>query len=678
MDSVKHKVKIWKLAHSHLGENYDIALKQNIATIGKNTSGIGRSEKTQAKNFEEASNGDYFFLLKKSNEVELIGRFIDNDIFDTEELHKNYFGRKYQKVFDAKERQINNSGKKWWEPSGNSTFIEIKEEDYKEFEEKILKPNFNITLDDLEINVKKSDKVNNYGANDMLKQPLNQILYGPPGTGKTFTTINKALEIIFEKEDSENTEFYEFDFDKDLKISYKNALEIGDEQRKRKVLKGIYEHFVGTQIEFVTFHQSYGYEEFVEGIKADLQSEEIKYKLEKGIFKRVSNRAENNYIKSQKSSELLKKEEGLLEKMDIFLTNARDECVEFKKTKKNKTFTIKDFDEDDIIVYTEDSQYSDKTIILQKKEFYKILESEKEFKTSRQLAKEVFSIENQRQKDTYYLSLYKEYQGVSKEFSINKVSVKEEHLKNYILIIDEINRGNISKIFGELITLIEPSKRIGADEEIIVKLPYSNETFGVPKNLYIIGTMNTADRSIALMDTALRRRFHFEEMMPKSELLDFKVNEIEIDIKSILESINKRIEYLYDRDHTIGHAYFMSLKGKNGSEAKAELDDIFRNKIIPLLQEYFYDDWEKIQIVLGDHPEQFKKKGFSNDFNQYQFIQSKKIKEEDVLGFDHPDIENDSVEYKINSEFKDVTYIKIYGNYPKVKINEDKEQTDNP
>ena len=194
-------------------------------------------------------------------------------------------------------------------------------------------------------------------------------------------------------------------------------------------------------------------------------------------------------------------------------------------------------------------------------------------------------------------------------------SIDKLNIKNYILIIDEINRGNISKIFGELITLIEPSKRIGAEEEIRVKLPYSGdseEPFGVPQNLYILGTMNTADRSIALMDTALRRRFEFIEMLPDLEVLnDLLVDGI--NIKLMLEKINQRVEYLYDKDHTIGHAYFMSLKENATLE---ELENIFKNKIIPLLQEYFYDDWEKILMVLGNGF--IEKKVISNDIFDYK------------------------------------------------------------
>ena len=170
---------------------------------------------------------------------------------------------------------------------------------------------------------------------------------------------------------------------------------------------------------------------------------------------------------------------------------------------------------------------------------------------------------------------------------------------------------------------------MGAEEALHVRLPYSSEPFGVPSNLYIIGTMNTADRSIALMDTALRRRFDFTEMLPRPELLDFEVEGLHV--KRMLEKINTRIEYLYDRDHTIGHAYFMGLKEKNGSELKAELDTIFKNKIIPLLQEYFYDDWEKILMVLGDGF--IEKKEIKSDIFDEKYANTDYIEEEKFAYF---------------------------------------------
>lgn len=173
---------------------------------------------------------------------------------------------------------------------------------------------------------------------------------------------------------------------------------------------------------------------------------------------------------------------------------------------------------------------------------------------------------------------------------------------NYVLIIDEINRGNIANIFGELITLIEDSKRAGEKEAISVKLPYSKETFSVPNNLYIIGTMNTADRSVEALDSALRRRFVFEEMMPCPDLLkDVKVKNLDISLKDLLETINGRIEILKDREHQIGHSYFMGFVKGEACEIEAEkLLPVFKNNIIPLLQEYFYGDYEKILLVLGD------------------------------------------------------------------------------
>lgn len=323
----------------------------------------------------------------------------------------------------------------------------------------------------------------------MIMQRLNQILYGPPGTGKTYNTIKKAIEII--EGNIDNNE------DRDeLKKRFDNYIENG-------------------QIKFITFHQSYSYEEFIEGLKAESdENNNIKYEIKDGVFKDICEKAKN--IK-----------------------------IEFK---------------------------------------------------------------------------------------------------NYVLIIDEINRGNISKIFGELITLIEPSKRIGAKDSIAVELPYSKKKFGVPSNLYIIGTMNTADRSIALMDMALRRRFDFIEMMPDYSLLkDIKIDDIEI--ATMLKAINERIECLYDRDHMIGHAYFIGIKSME------ELSDVFRNRIIPLLCEYFYDDWEKIRLILADD---------QKDEN-CQFIKEKDINLEELFSGDLEDVVEKKL-YEINSDaFKNPqSYIEIY------------------
>jgi 5-methylcytosine-specific restriction protein B len=167
-----------------------------------------------------------------------------------------------------------------------------------------------------------------------------------------------------------------------------------------------------------------------------------------------------------------------------------------------------------------------------------------------------------------------------------------------VLIIDEINRGNISKIFGELITLIEPSKRQGADEALKVILPYSKTEFGVPDNVYIIGTMNSADRSLAALDLALRRRFDFIEMPPDANTLA-GITVGDIDVKTMFETINQRIEVLLGRDYCIGHAYFLPLEN---NQNLGLLASIFKNKIIPLLQEYFFEDWARIAQVLNSHP----------------------------------------------------------------------------
>lgn len=227
----------------------------------------------------------------------------------------------------------------------------------------------------------------------------------------------------------------------------------------------------------------------------------------------------------------------------------------------------------------------------------------------------------------------------------------------YAMVIDEINRGNISKIFGELITLIEVDKREGADNQVFITLPYSGEQFSVPSNVDIIGTMNTADRSLALLDTALRRRFEFESLYPdtskNSPLMGLVFDGI--DIRLMLEAINNRIEALYDRDHCIGHAYFTQLNKVKDDEKLKTLGNIFQNKIIPLLEEYFFEDWNKIRLVLADNRK--------TENVQLQFIKEVPYNFNNLFGNDNGlDDYSEKKNYKVNPDAfaQAQAYIGIY------------------
>ena len=483
---------------------------------------------------------------------------------------------------------------------------------------------------------------NNGQEKDKVNFPLNQILYGPPGTGKTYNTIAKAIEII------------------ELRRVEKE--EIKDEE-KRKALKKQFDEYVQSgQIKFVTFHQSYGYEEFVEGLKAYTEDKNIHYRVEDGIFKEICKRIKE--YKEHKKWKVPQISEDRFDKLyDIYAANLPNYAKNETSNKKLKT--------------------SDGY------EFYLYKNTAKGIE-----ARSASSADGNpmpMSKDSLKKILFDQNNSKSSyRYGTHPDAVLEDMLSTmpYVLIIDEINRGNISKIFGELITLIEPSKRLGADDEIIVELPYSKEKFGVPSNLYIIGTMNTADRSIALMDTALRRRFEFVEMMPQPELLgtikvkykdkdkdkDINPKEIEIDFTTMLKTINERIEYLYDRDHTIGHAYFLPLKG--GANI-SELASIFKNKILPLLQEYFYDDWEKIRLVLGDNQKEKNKKINSDDKqekNETVFITKEEKNASDLFGEEIEDMKV-KVSYGINHEAfnNPQSYIEIY---PSKESKKDKNEAD--
>lgn len=409
-----------------------------------------------------------------------------------------------------------------------------------------------------------------------INPPLNQILYGPPGTGKTYNTINKALEIL--------------------------GVETQDESRAE--LKAKFDEFrQNGQIEFITFHQSFSYEEFVEGIKPKLidfsegaESGKMEYEIKSGIFKQICKKALKNLEDSQKDEAELKNESKVDDLFEAFIEHIQNEqenggeYILKQNAEKDKNWLVVLLDSGNykVIKIFSHSGYLEKYPVFLNGD--KIKAHYSDFK-----ADNSFKIPSNENRTGYidthrfYSAFFKKmqefettWQDISKDSG--EMDFNQKALKPYILIIDEINRGNISKILGELITLIEPSKRIGGDEELRVSLPYSanefdgGKGFGVPSNLYIIGTMNTADRSIALLDTALRRRFEFVEMMPQPELLKIiKVENGEINLQTLLETMNERIEFLLDREHTIGHSFFINVN------SLSELKQVFKNKIIPLL-----------------------------------------------------------------------------------------------
>ncbi|EPB1171570.1 McrB family protein [Campylobacter coli] len=398
--------------------------------------------------------------------------------------------------------------------------------------------------------------------------PLNQILYGSPGTGKTYHTIDKALEILGENLENRDDKKAKFD-----------------------------EYVKNGQIVFTTFHQSYGYEEFVEGIKPiidnDENSQEVKYDVKDGIFKELCDKSLKNYILSMQNENEIDLDKLIFEFANYinqdFLNKGNEFPLENKVSIKKILLNFKDEYRSFSLGGSIKSPQS-LTIDIIKRDYLNF--KNKKILSFKDIKPKYDSQSDYHGNAIYYFMFYnklKEFENIQNE----KFKIKKEILKSYIIIIDEINRGNVSKIFGELITLIEPSKRIGEKEELKVTLPYSGKEFGVPKNVYIIGTMNTADRSITSLDTALRRRFEFIEMMPDVSKLSMDCEGI--NLQELLKAINTRIEYLLDREKTIGHAFFISV------ENLEDLKKVFKNKIIPLLQEYFYNDYALISAVLNDN-----------------------------------------------------------------------------
>ena len=440
---------------------------------------------------------------------------------------------------------------------------------------------------------------------------LNTILYGPPGTGKTYTTIEQCVEIC----DGEIPEDRE-----ELRARYGVLM---DEER----------------VEFVTFHQSYGYEEFVEGLRPVAADDGgMRLVVVDGVLKRIAERARKlpgigvrRIFKMSLGDP--KSWGGSARDSAVFAECIDDDCVlleyggdidwsepryddwkeirERWRADRNPDATAHDTDIQAMWRFRTEMRPSD------------IVVASDGYRRFRGVGEITGGYEFQRREDGFHhrravrwhwhvrerdgdpVSVFKEgsfqWRPVNQMTPANPAGLRPYlnevddigGTRPHVLVIDEINRANISKVMGELITLLEEDKREGAENELTVTLPYSGNRFTLPANLYVLGTMNTADRSIAVLDTALRRRFLFEEMSPDVGLLRDAADRTDVDLPRVLQAMNERLEYLVDRDHLIGHAWFMD------AETREDVDTVMRRKLIPLIAEYFYDDWSKVQSVLG-------------------------------------------------------------------------------
>lgn len=476
----------------------------------------------------------------------------------------------------------------------------------------------------------ETNKVDHEGGNLQPSRhvPLNVILYGPPGTGKTYLTQRRALEIL----DQDSADLP----DEDIGRRFREYMDDG-------------------RIEFITFHPSYSYEEFVEGFRYD-ENKKVPT-LHNGVFKRLVERAAtHNHDLAREDARIWKVSLGDHRAPHLFdrcvqngeiaigwvgnqdLTGCSNEDIEelFGGGSSNNVRSVNNFvneiTEGDYVVIRKDQQEIRAIGIVSGKYKYKYEVYGEDHPHTRPVEwldrsdHNIYEINDHTELSEVAVYPLKR---LSPEDLAKLLPERKRAEEPHVLIIDEINRGNLSRIFGELITLMEEDKRRGEQNELTARLPYSREPFTVPSNIYVIGTMNTADRSIALIDTALRRRFEFEEMRPDAGVIRKILKaggcaDEHVDLVcGVFETINKRVAVLLDRDHQVGHSYLL------GATSVEDLRHALYRKIFPLLQEYFYNDPERLREVLGAY-EAENRKGFVRRIEEYGSAFEDAVPDEDL------------------------------------------------
>ena len=468
-----------------------------------------------------------------------------------------------QSIFSAIEKELNRAQKSSYSKHNKEELEKMAFD--ADFRKEVLDQSENqINIDELIKNI--NELMSN--TDKTPATPLNQILFGAPGTGKTYHTKKIAVEII----------------KKNGKVSIEEIINgKKEEDRSREEINKEYEELIKAgQIVFTTFHQSLSYEDFIEGIKPEItEGGNVIYEVKDGIFKQLCSQAT-----------ALEPKDGDIEIYDFdkgwndLIAEAKNSPNLSLHTRKGEEIYVTGITDNENLKIKHKNSKLDKEYPILYSRAKKLQKAFPDLSAVKSISKAFRSVIP----GCYYTIYWAILNYINNKIKEKNKDIDFEETKNHVLIIDEINRGNVSAIFGELITLLEEDKRKGNSEHIEVKLPYSGDNFSVPNNVYIIGTMNTADRSVEALDTALRRRFSFVEMQPKPDILS-KVEGVEL--KKLLKTINQRIEVLIDKDHQIGHSYFI------GIQNIVDLQRTFKAKIIPLLEEYFYGDFGKIGLVLG-------------------------------------------------------------------------------